>query len=228
MKLKALILLTLLILPAAATAQEQEKGAKLMELLAGWQQRLKLTDEQKTQTKALLEKLGQELAPLADKTEAGEELDKKAAFKQIQSARRSFETSFAAILTDEQKKEWGVIQEETRDHVAKAIGQKRAAKMQQQYKLSDTQMQACAPVLADQTAALMQEIDEIQDAKAAGEAPGRRRPARRDKLQQARELKDIAGEADAELKKIFTPEQWQQYEADKAKRKEEMKAKRGH
>lgn len=214
--------MTMMILSATAAEPDQaEKGAKIKALLQGWQERLQLTDEQKAKTKPLLEKLTSALAPLGEKIQSGE-LSKRDALQQIQSARKSFESSFSAILTDEQKKEWGRIQEDTRAHIAKVIGEKRAAKLQQQYKLSDSQVQSTASVLTTQTAALMDTMRDAQESEA-----NRRRQEKREKRQMAMELKGIADEADDELKKIFTAEQWQQYEADKAKRKEEMKAKRG-
>jgi hypothetical protein len=118
----------------------------------------------------MLEQLGQQLEPLADKVDA-REVDKKAAFQQIQAARKNFEESFEAILNDTQKKQRDQIQEEIQGFVLKGIGAMRA------------------------------------------------------KLKQAREMKSVAGGADDELKKIFTPGQWQQYEADNPTRKEEMKQK---
>jgi hypothetical protein len=206
---------------ALVAAQAEDKAERIAQLLQGWQARLNLTEEQKAKTKALLEQLGQQLAPLADKVGSGMEVDKKDALQQVQAARKSFQSSFETMLTAEQKKEWGKIQEETRDHIAGTIGAKRAARMQETYTLSDDQMQACIPVLSEHTAALMDSIEEAQESQA-----GRRRQEKREKRQQAFELKGIADDADDELKKIFTPEQWQQYEADKAKRKEQMKQKR--
>jgi hypothetical protein len=225
MKPKLLILtVMMMVLLAPLAAQDQGKGAQVLQLLQSWQARLNLTDAQKTQAKGLLEQLGQKLEQLGDKVDAGE-VDRKTAFQQMQAARKDFRQSFGAILNDAQKKEWDQMQEEMQGFVAKRVGAKWAAKMQQQYKLSDSQTQACVPVLAKQAGELMEFFEQAQGSKAGEDATGGGRRARRAKLKQAQEMKGIADDADEELKKIFTPEQWQQYQADKAKRREEMKQK---
>ncbi|MBW1789830.1 MAG: hypothetical protein JRK53_24975 [Deltaproteobacteria bacterium] len=219
-----IILIVTIAFLAPAVAQDKADASQILQVLQSWQTRLNLTEEQKDQTKKLLEEIRQKLQPMAEKVEAGEEVDKKAAIAEIQAVRKSFDQSFTAILDDGQKKEWNKVQGEFHGFMMKSIGAKRAAKLQQQYGLSDLQVQACIPVLAKQTDEFISFYQQAQESKAGGKAAGGRR-ARRAKLKQARALKGIGEDADKELEKIFTPEQWQKYEADKEKRKAQMKQK---
>jgi hypothetical protein len=77
--------------------------------------------------------------------------------------------------------------------------------------------------MAKKTGELMEYFSEVQEKKS--DPPRNKRQERRAKISTVRGLKEITGEADEALRKIFTDDQWKQYEAIQEQQKAALKAK---
>jgi len=207
----------------AGVAMAGEPNPAAMKMVMDWKARLQLTDAQQDALLKLVDELGTKLDPLAEKIEAGEEVDKKAAIGQLKTVQAEFESGMKQLLTPDQQKEWEKIQTEIHGLILNQVGAKQVAKLKDPLKLSDAQLQQCVPVMAKKTGELMEYFSEVQEKKS--DPPRNKRQERRAKISTVRGLKEITGEADEALRKIFTDDQWKQYEAIQEQQKAALKAK---
>ncbi len=210
-------------IPAFAQARPIPKiPPELLAQVEGWKTRLNLTDAQKTSVKGLVDQLADKFEPLAEKMEASDRESKRETAKEMMEALQKFQESFQAILTPAQKGEWEKIREESQNLAQDLAATRIAGRMQEKYGLSDDQAKACRPVIAKEVGFLMDAFQ--QAAQEKQEADGQR-GFRRGGLRRLREAKASVDETEAELKKIFTPEQWQKFEADREQKREQMRKK---
>jgi hypothetical protein len=147
--------------------------------------------------------------------------DRRAAAREGLAALADFQTAFEGVLTPSQKMAWEKFKTEGKGLLRDMLGDRMAARLKKTYALSDAQVKDCVPFLTREMAAMIALMDAIRTAKQQGKT--REDLQSMGSLDLAREARAAHLECEAALQKIFTPEQWKRYQADKTQQKQQIR-----
>jgi Spy/CpxP family protein refolding chaperone len=193
--------------PLQAQKHQHHKAEKLEEM----QKELGLSEAQMEKIRAAAEVRDDKIRAARQKMRENNQEPRG----EIKAARITFRSEVEALLTPEQKAKYEALKAEQKDPAKRAA--KQAKKMKEQLNLSDEQTQkveAAATTFHQKMQALNPDTEPDED---EDEEMSEKR-AERKALRQA---------FDAELKAIFTPEQYQKWQEHKAEKREQIKRKRG-
>jgi hypothetical protein len=181
---------------------QAEKVDKIAQVMTDSLAYLNLTDQQKTQATGFNKTAATALGQLAQKAKADTSLHGKALAKQVMGIMKQRNDALKKILTPDQTKLY-------QQHQVQQIAELRTQMMKAQLGLTEAQVPQVYKVNLKSTQEMMADMAKL---KSAG--------GKLKKAKAAKGMKSDAGDADKEMKKILTPDQYTKYE----KNKEEMQA----
>jgi hypothetical protein len=193
-------------LPLAAVANIEDLPG--MDTAATMQEWLKLTDDQVAKLEPVIETRITKVDAALSKVEAAEEPDAIAFIEEYGAAKTEFNTGVTNILTPQQLTQWETFKAELENELVQAGASKQLLAMQPALKLTDEQVAALQPAMAE---AVQKKIDVVQKLADSG------RISLRDKLQAKRALGDANAGLEKAMGAIMSPDQIAGYKAATAK-----------
>jgi hypothetical protein len=206
--LKIALALTAILLTVARpiTAQEDAE-AFLMEIA----EELELTEEQTGQLGALMAESAQMYKAASETSDSDDEEDPKKSLSEFKKAREHYLDGAAEIMTDEQFDAYQAYIDQEMTEMMKDVAEIKLLDMQPTYDLTDEQIEALKPPMAEGLKGILK----------IGYEYGDKKMNTRTKIKVGKSLKKIKSSMDTSMKSVMTDEQWAKLEADREAKKAE-------
>ncbi|MBP7866569.1 MAG: hypothetical protein KA419_11520 [Acidobacteria bacterium] len=196
-------------------------GPDALKQLEGWKARLNLSEAQRKKVAIFVDDFVLKIEPLVEKLQSEQMADRRVGIREGMTALTDFQTAFEGVLTPSQKMAWEKFKTEGKGLLRDVLGDRMAARLKKTYALSDAQVKDCVPFLTREVAAMITLMDAFRAAKQQGKSKEDLKA--QGSLDLAREARAAHLECEAAFQKIFTPEQWKRYQADKNQQKQQMR-----